>query len=428
MNMRWLRIAALSALLGCGLVFNGCQQSQNAAIQPASESWVTAWTTAPLAEIPGKETPALRDATLRQVIRVTAAGRAIRVRIGNYFGTEPLVVGGARVAWPDASAKGATAQVLYFGGREAVSIPPGAAFVSDPVDRAVTAGVDLAITLYITGLPSTLTGHPGARATSFVTPGNALSGAEFDGAKQTFTRWYFLCGVDVLAHSATALAILGDSITDGYGCPPDSFSRWPDALARRLHANPATADVAVLNLGIGGNRVLRDGLGPKALTRVERDVFGQYGVEWLVIFTGINDIGTRLEARKKGAPYASATDIIEGLRQIADQGRQRGLKVIGATLTPYGGAGFYWSEDGEADRQTVNAWLRSSKSFDAVIDFDAVLRDPQAPDRLAAPFDSGDHLHPSLAGYAQMAQAVDLELFVPLPSGAGQRAAGATNP
>jgi len=150
-------------------------------------------------------------------------------------------------------------------------------------------------------------------------------------------------------------------------------------------------------------------------------VFGQLGVESLVIFIGINDIGTRLDAKKNGAAYASAADIVEGLRHLADQARQRGLKVIGATITPYAGAGFYWSEDGEADRQTVNAWIRTGKCFDAVIDFDAVLRDPQAPDRLAVPFDSGDHLHPSMAGHAQMARAVDLSFSVPNQLSALQR-------
>jgi lysophospholipase L1-like esterase len=413
MNFRWLRIIWLPALLGCYLIFAGCLGINATTQRPASEQWVTAWTTAPLAETPGKDTPPLRDATLKQVIRVTTTGRAVRVRIGNYFGSEPLVLNGACMSLVDGSSKTELSRVLYFGGNKAVSIPPREALLSDPIDCAVTARTDLAITLYITGLPATLTAHPGARATSFVTPGNAIDEAKPAGVRRTFTRWYFICGVDVLARDATALAILGDSITDGYGCPPDSYSRWPDELARRLHANPPTANMAVLNLGIGGNRLLRDGLGPKALTRIERDVFSQQGVTCLMIFLGINDIGTRLEARKKSEPYASATDIIEGLQQIADQARQRGLKVIGATITPYAGAGFYWSEDGDADRQAVNTWIRNSGRFDAIVDFDAILRDPQAPSHLAASFDSGDHLHPSVAGYAQMAREVDLTIFVP---------------
>jgi lysophospholipase L1-like esterase len=378
-----------------------------------TERWVTAWTTAPLAETPGKDTPPLHNATLRQVVRVTAAGNAIRVRIGNYFGKEPLRLSGARLSLSNGSVQGGAAQVLLFGGERAVSVPPGEAVVSDPVDCAVKAGTDLSVALHIAALPATLTAHPGARATSFVTPGNVLDAANPAGASLTCTRWYFLCGVDVYTSSATALAILGDSITDGYGCPPDSHSRWVDGLARRLQANAATSQVAVLNLGIGGNRLLRDGLGPKALARVERDIHGQHGVTCLMVFIGINDIGTRLDARKKGESFASAEDIIEGLRQIADAARKRGLKVVGATITPYAGNTGYWCADGEADRQTVNAWIRTGGSFDAVVDFDAILRDPQQPNRLAEAFDCGDHLHPSVAGYARMAQAVDLALFVP---------------
>ncbi|MFT3868718.1 MAG: SGNH/GDSL hydrolase family protein [Nibricoccus sp.] len=406
----WLGFLLIAGLLaissGCGFA------SATDPLLKNGESWVTAWTTAPLAETPGKDTPALKNATLRQVVRVTAAGRAIRIRIGNYFGKEPLELSGVRLNQMKSSAK-AAAEIVYFGGAKAVSVAPGEAVVSDPVQLPVDAGTDLSVAFHIAGLPATLTAHPGARATSYVTPGNVLDETNPAAAPLTCTRWYFLCGIDVCAASTTALAILGDSITDGYGCPPDSHSRWVDGLARRLQANSVTSRVAVLNLGIGGNRLLRDGLGPKAVARVERDVFGQHGVTCLMIFIGINDIGTRVDARKKGAPYASADDIIGGLKQIAEEARKRGLKVVGATITPYGGNTGYWSEDGEADRQKVNAWIRDSGSFDAVVDFDAVVRDPAQPDRLAAAFDCGDHLHPSLAGYARMAEAVDLSVFIP---------------
>jgi len=396
----------------------------------SDERWVTAWTTAPLAETPGKDTPALLNTTLRQVVRVTVAGKTIRVRIGNYFGKEPLELGGARLNLADGSAQGrdSLAQVILFNGKKEISIPPGEAVLSDPVDCAVKAGTDLSVALYVTALPATLTAHPGARATSFVTPGNVLDEVKPAGASLTCTRWYFLCGVDVCTPTATALAILGDSITDGYGCPPNSHSRWVDGLARRLQANPATSQVAVLNLGIGGNRLLRDGLGPKALGRVERDIYGQHGVTCLMVFIGINDIGTRLDARKKGVPFASADDIIGGLRQIADETRKRGLKIVGATITPYGGNTGYWSADGEADRQKVNSWIRTGGSFDAVVDFDAILRDPQQPNRLVGSYDCGDHLHPSLAGYAQMAEAVDLAIFVPAAQTAQENKAAVAVP
>jgi hypothetical protein len=231
MNWRAFRIAWLAVLLGYSAIFAGASYSSAKAQPTSNEHWVTAWTTAPLAETPGKGTPPLLNATLRQVVRLTAAGKAIRVRIGNYFGKEPLVLSGAFINLVDGSAMGGQPQIVLFGGKRAVSVPAGEAFVSDPVDCAVRAGADLSVALHIAALPATLTAHPGARATSFVTPGNVLDDKQSAGTPLACTRWYFLCGVDVQTSSAEALAILGDSITDGYGCPPDSNSRWPDGLA-----------------------------------------------------------------------------------------------------------------------------------------------------------------------------------------------------
>lgn len=400
----------MSAILASALALAGCATK---AVEQggANARWVTAWATAPLAEIPGKETPPLEDATLRQIVRVAAGGSAIRIRLGNYFGREPLLVAAGAVAPARAGAAELIDPLpLRFGARESVTVAPGDAITSDPIPLAVRPGDHLTIGLHLAALPETLTGHSAARANSYVTPGNTLDQPSVAPA-QTFTRWYFLMAVDVLNAEVSAVAVLGDSITDGYGIPPDSYRRWPDLLNERLQANPATRDIAVLNLGIGGNRLLRDGLGPRALDRVQRDIFGQHGVTTMVVMLGINDIGTRLDARKKGQPYATAGEIVAALRTLAEQARERGLRVIGATITPYRGADFYWSADGEADRQTVNDWIRTTDVFDAVIDFDAALRDPERPDRLAAAFDSGDHLHPSVAGYAEMARAVDLTLL-----------------
>jgi len=374
----------------------------------APARWVTAWTTAPLPEVPGPDTPALAGATLRQKVRVTLAGRELRVRLANTFGAEPLRVAGARLGPVD----GAPERSLRFGGQEEVLVPAGGEIASDPVDYAVAAGTTLEIRLHLAELPRMLTGHSAARSHSYANPGRVLDGPA-PAPAQTFTRWYFLGGIDVRAANATAVAILGDSITDGYGIAPDSYARWPDVLARRLQADPRSARVAVLNAGIGGNRLLRDGLGPRALDRAERDVFRQPGVGTVVLFLGINDLGTRLDARKKGQPYASAGDIIGALRSLAGQARTRGFRAVGATITPYAGADFYFSADGEADRQAVNAWIRTAPEFDAVIDFDALLRDPRRPERLAPEFDSGDHLHPSPAGYAEMGRRVDLRALVP---------------
>lgn len=402
--MKRLRLSLLRLLL-LGLVLAG------PAVAHAGD-WVTAWTTAMLSEKPSADTPPLRDATIRQVVKVTLAGSSVRLRFANTFGAEPLRIGGVRVGLAAlATEPGTDWQVVHFGGRETVTIAPGETIASDPVELPVAAGTVLSVASHVVDLPQTLTVHTASRSNSVVFPGNALSTTDKIAPTRTFTRWYFLSAVDVLAPDAAAVALLGDSIVDGYGCPPDSYARWPDVLASRLRADPATARVAVLNLGIGGNRLLRAGLGPRALDRVDRDIFGQHGLKWLVLALGINDIGTRLDARKKGESYASADEIIAALRGLAQRARQQGIKVIGATITPYAGAGFYWSEDGEADRQAINRWIRTSGAFDAVLDFDNVLRDPAQPDRLAADFDSGDHLHPSLAGYRALGESVPLTWF-----------------
>ncbi len=209
------------------------------------------------------------------------------------------------------------------------------------------------------------------------------------------------------------MSVLGDSITDGRGSTTNGNDRWPDVLARRLQASPATAQVAVLNAGLGGNRLLRDGLGPNALARFDRDVLAQAGVRWLIVLEGINDIGTAAGAREKGEPAATADDIIGAYAQIIERARAHDIRVHGATIMPFEGFTYagYYTPEGEADRQRVNAWIRASGLFDAVIDFDAATRDPERPPRLSAAVDGGDHLHPSAAGYRIMGESIDLKLF-----------------
>lgn len=386
-----------------------------AATLVASEPrWVGTWATAPVAEAAEKENLALANATLRQVVRLSLGGERFRFRLSNAFGMAPLSLHGASVALagPDGTIDAATLRRLSFSGRPDVTIPAGASYLSDPLDFPVPRQGDVAISLHVDRPPALLTVHGGARATSFLVPGDALAAPALSEPVR-FTRWYFINGIDVLVDdpAAASIVLLGDSITDGYGVKPETNQRWPDAFVRLLQARSDVVPLGVLNLGIGGNALLRGGLGPNALARFDRDVLGQAGARWLLIFGGINDIGGRIEARKKGAEYSSAAEIIAAYEQLIARARTAGLRVLGATVTPYEGAGFYFSPDGEADRQAVNRWIRTCGRFDAVVDFDAALRDPAQPSRLAPEYDSGDHLHPSMAGYQRLAESVDVTLF-----------------
>jgi len=355
-------------------------------------------------------------------VHVSIGGRRLRVRFSNAFGRSPLTLRAARVAV--AGGGGAciptTDRALTFGGRPSVTIPEGALIVSDPIDFGLAPLSDLAVTMYLKGAPADVTGHPGSRTTSYLQVGDAMSAPELSSAVRV-DHWYFLSAVDVPAdESPGAVAILGDSITDGRGSTTNGNDRWPDTLARRLRANTATAEVAVLNLGVGGNRLLHDGLGPNALARLDRDALAQPGVRWLIVFEGINDIGMAAGSRVKGEPAATAEDIIAAYEQIIERAHAVGIRVYGATIMPFEGFSYsgYFTPEGEADRQKVNEWIRTSRRFDAVIDFDAVTRDPERPSRLSAAVDGGDHLHPSAAGYRIMADAIDLALFT-APARAG---------
>ena len=251
-----------------------------------------------------------------------------------------------------------------------------------------------------------VTGHPGARCTSYLQKGDFVSAATLP-TPVTVEHWYILSGVEVWAeHPGGVLAILGDSITDGRGSTTDRNRRWPDDLARRLLADPRTARIGVLNQGIGGNRLLHDGLGPPALARLDRDVLEQPGVRWLIVFEGVNDLGSA----PPDAPGEVAREVIAAYEQIIQRAHARNLRVYGATITPFGGS-FYASPAREANWQAVNHWIRTSGRFDAVIDFAAAVRDSTDPSRLAVPLDCGDHLHLSDKGYDVIAEAIDLDLF-----------------
>lgn len=402
--LRWLAVGLLTAAV---------------AQATPGERWTTAWWTSQLALEGQNALPAadFTDATLRQIVRLQGPAARLRVRFSNRFGTTPLQIDGASIAralTPDrARIDGATLRPLRFGGAAAVIIPAGADYWSDPVDLRAGAGADLAISLYVAQPPARQTGHPGSRATSYLVHGNHAGDTDLVGA-QTVDHWFQIAGIEAVAPNARAIVAFGDSITDGYGVKPNSNARWTDALQRRLRAAPGMEGVAVLNAGIGGNRLLNDGLGPNALARFDHDVIGQSGVSHLIVLEGVNDLGTltRDAPVPAEAHAALVSRMIDAYRQIVARAHARGIKVIGATVMPYAGSAYYHPDaQNEADRQAVNRWIRTPGNFDAVIDFDAAMRDPADPKRLRKDHDSGDGLHPSVAGYAAMAEAVPLGLL-----------------
>jgi lysophospholipase L1-like esterase len=273
---------------------------------------------------------------------------------------------------------------------------------------------DLAITLYVEKLPAEQTGHPGSRATSYLAHGNQVSAAEPAEAKK-IDHWYFIAGVDVIAaEQASSVVLLGDSITDGRGSTTNGNDRWPDLFARRLQASPEMRSISVLNHGIGGNRLLANGLGPNALARFDHDVLAQAGVRYLLVLEGINDIGMLThDGEVEPAEHdRQAKQVIAAYEQIIARAHAHGIQVIGCTILPFVGTpGYHPGPRSEAERQAINQWIRTPGHFDDFVDFDRVTRDPDHPDRLLPAFDSGDHLHPSPAGYRAMANAVPLSLF-----------------
>ena len=354
------------------------------------------------------------NVTLRQIVHITKGGSLFRLRLSNAMGTDPLPIGNVHLAHAlspaSADIDASTDRAVTFNGRNDIVIPAGADVLSDPITLSVSDQADLAISFHLSQAPMTQTGHPGSRATSHVVAGDR--GAEAGLADATpVNHWYNIAGIEVMAPATTkGIVTFGDSITDGYGITPNSNRRFPDYLAQRLKDKPFT----VLNAGIGGNRLLLDGNGANALARFDRDVLSQPGVRHVILLEGVNDLGmlTKESPATPEAHAAMVEQIQQAYVQMIDRAHSHGLKIYGGTIMPYMGMSFYHPEPvSEADRQAINHWIRVSGRFDAVIDFDAAMRDPANPEHLLPVYDSGDHIHPSEAGYKAMADAVDVKLF-----------------
>lgn len=383
-----------------------------AAQQTKQPRWVGTWATAPMTP-DADDQQAFCDVTLREIAHVSVGGNRIRVRLTNEFGVSPLTVSAAHIAL---SVRGSAIQpetdrALTFNGQTSVQIPAGSILLSDPVQLDVPTFSNVAVSIYLpTQYIRNGTSHIAASQTSYLAHGNGVALPNLTKAEEV-KSWDFFDGVDVVTNekNAGAIVVLGDSITDGAYSTDNENHRWPDFLARRLQEKKETANLSVLNEGIGGNRILNNGSGPDALSRFDRDVLSQSGVKYLIVLEGINDIGHLVWPWQPSASI-NAQQLELALAQMAGRSHMVGIKIFGATMTPFGGAGYY-TEKGEQIREEVNQWIRSSGVFDGVIDFDAATRDPKNPKYFLPQYEHGDHLHPNDAGYKVMGDAVDLNFF-----------------
>jgi lysophospholipase L1-like esterase len=398
-----------------------CSVAATAAALPHPMNWVDTW--AAPADSAG---PPLNARTVRQVIRTSIGGSALRIRLSNLFGSDAVTLGPVSLArHGKASAiQSGTAHRATFGGQATVTIAKGADVLSDPIEFPVGAMEELAVSIYVPAAAAT-TLHGVGLQTAYLAKGEVTGAASLPAAETDDSR-YFLTDVEAAAPADNrVIVVVGDSITDGVGSTEDGSARWPDALAARLQADHALAAIGVVNSGIAGNRILRDGaapyLGPSLLSRFDRDVLNKPGVRWILLLEGINDISAG-DTLTDPQEHVSAQQIIDGMKSLIQRAHARGIKIWGATLLPYkdtkvppnvGFHGPYYTAAGEAKRKAVNQWIRTAHAFDAVIDLDETMRDLTQPDRLRSEFDSGDHLHPNDAGHKAMAVAIDKRLFLP---------------
>ncbi len=405
MPKRRIEVLVFAVLL---LTVSGASRAQNA----KRPRWVGAWAAAPVLADGGFFVHSFCNVTLREIAHVSIGGLQVRVRFTNEFGLDHLTIADAHIALSagGAALEAGTDRALTFDGSASVSIPPGAVVYSDPVALDVPPLSDVAVSFYLP--PQVMraeTFHEYADQDNFMVDGDHAGAASLADGKILYS-WYFFDGIDVDGgKDGRAIVTLGDSITDGAHSTLNGNDRWPDVLAERLQAEHGMEHIGVLNEGIGGNRLLNDGYGPSALARLDRDVLAQDGAKYIIVLESINDIGRfwRLSAPED---EVTAEQLEAGLKEIAETSHEHGMKVFGATLTPYQGAAYY-SAKGEEVREAVNTWIRESGTFDAVIDFDKITRDPEDPLRFNPLYDSGDHLHPNDAGYKAMADGIDLALF-----------------
>ena len=382
----------------------------DAMLSPAPLHWIATWSPAqssagprPAAGMPDR-VATYANATIREIVRTTIGGDHVRIRLSNEYGDQPIVIGSVHVALraAESSTTPGSDRALTFGGKTSVTIRTGATVVSDPITYAVPSLGDLAISLFLPDSARTTTRHALSVQTTYVSKRGDQTASSTFATDTTFRSWVFLTGVDVTNAPATGVIVaIGNSITDGFGSTPDANRRWPDVLAQRLMAPSAEPAKSVVNAGISGNRVLTFGAGPSLVARFDRDVLLQPGVTHVIVLEGINDIS------RGGAETVSADDIIFGFRQVVQRAHEHDLIIFGATLTP----AERLSPENQAKRDAVNAFIRTSGVFDGVIDFDAATRDPFQPNRFLPAYDSGDHLHPSDAGYKAMGESIDLALF-----------------
>lgn len=394
----------------------------HAASAANTTAWIPTWTASPQGRwdgdfvLPTGLPFHFWNQTLRQSARVSLGGARVRVLLSNAYGTKPLVIGAAHVAKDDGNAAivPGSNRALTFGDQPRVIVPIGATAISDPVELDVAALDVLSVSLYLPTPTPPATFHWDARKTAYIGAGDQTTATRLE-HDATLTSHVFLSAIEVEADaSARTVVAIGDSITDGNMATIDGHARWPDVLASRLTDH----DVAVVNAGISGGRLLRDLMGENALARFDRDVLSQPGIASVIVLLGINDIGWPGTPFDPDARGASAGELIAGYRQLIAHAHARGVRIVGGTLTPFEGAlqdtpmRDYFTDEKERVRQAVNAWIRDSGEFDAVVDFDATARDPAHPVRFLPAYDSGDHLHPGDAGYRAMAQAIDLDALL----------------